>query len=160
MVNWRMSRDLKDCVLTLWDHGWEAEDICEVVGISRASCFCRRNLFEELGTVARPPSPLVVRTRIIVSADLFLDEITWSTTLRHQLIILISQSQTSWPFSKMLQKIASERDDSLWNDFVGDGSEFVVLDETSKNERTYARYYGRSHHGQLCLGEALRPQYH
>ncbi|KAG1791922.1 Homeodomain-like protein, partial [Suillus plorans] len=91
MVNRRISNDLKECALTLWDHGWEVEDICEVLGVSWASCFHWRNMFEELGTVARPPSPLVGRTRIITQAlmtavkdlfaeesDLFLDKIcTW-----------------------------------------------------------------------------------
>ncbi|KAG2358156.1 hypothetical protein BDR07DRAFT_1418499 [Suillus spraguei] len=55
---------------------------------------------------------------------------------------------------KMLQNIACNCGDahreelkiSLRNDSVGDGSEFVVLDETSKNERTYARHYGQSHY--------------
>ncbi|KAG2749003.1 hypothetical protein P692DRAFT_20654569, partial [Suillus brevipes Sb2] len=51
--------------------------------------------------------------------------------------------------------LASERDEvrreefkaSLRNDFIGDGSEFVVIDETSKNDRTYARHYGRAPSG-------------
>ena len=54
-------------------------------------------------------------------------------------------------------RLASERDEarrqdfkaSLRNDFVGDGFELVVLDETSKNERTYyAWHYGRAPNGQ------------
>ncbi|KAG2063369.1 hypothetical protein BDR04DRAFT_1163835 [Suillus decipiens] len=45
---------------------WEVEDICEVLGVSQASlCFRWRNMFEELGTVARSPSPLANRARII-----------------------------------------------------------------------------------------------
>ena len=36
----------------------------------------------------------------------------------------------------------------LLTDFIGDGSEFVVVDETSKNERTYARQFGRAAQGQ------------
>ncbi|KIJ16000.1 hypothetical protein PAXINDRAFT_76278, partial [Paxillus involutus ATCC 200175] len=57
--------------------------------------------------------------------------------------------------------VASERDEvrradfiaSLQNDFIGDASEFVVVDETSKNERTYARHYGRAvrgHRAHIC----------
>ena len=57
---------------------------------------------------------------------------------------------------KILQKLNAERDDirrkefqaGLRNDFIGDGSTFVILDETSKNERTYARHYGRAPRGQ------------
>ncbi|KAG1742462.1 hypothetical protein EDB19DRAFT_615601 [Suillus lakei] len=99
---------------TLCDHGWEVEDMCEVLGVSRASCFRWRNLFEELGTVAKSPSPLVGRTRRITRAlmtavedlfaeesDLFFDEIcTW---LAVEYNITISSSPLSrdlWPFSK------------------------------------------------------------
>lgn len=32
-------------------------------------------------------------------------------------------------------------------DFLPDGSQFVCLDETSKNELTYARKYGRAYSG-------------
>ncbi|KAG2367814.1 hypothetical protein BDR07DRAFT_1223017, partial [Suillus spraguei] len=80
IVNRRINNDLKECALSLWDHRWDVEDICEVFGVSRASCFCWRSMFEELGTVARPPSPLVGRTRIITRAlittveDLFAEE--------------------------------------------------------------------------------------
>jgi hypothetical protein len=64
----------------------------------------------------------------------------------------------------VLQRLASERDEarledfnaSLRNDFVGDGSEFVVLDKTSKNERTYARHYGRAPNGQRARLAAYR----
>jgi len=53
---------------------------------------------------------------------------------------------------KLLHKLATERDEilredwkeSLRTDFQGDGSEFVCVDETSKNEHTYARRFGRA----------------
>ena len=52
----------------------------------------------------------------------------------------------------MLQKLASERDEArhdefkqrLQTDFISDGSEFVVVDETSKNNWTYAWRFGRA----------------
>lgn len=98
-------------------------------------------------------------------SDLFLDEICTWLAVEHN--ITISSSSLSRNLKqaglsrKMLQKIARELDDirreefkdSLRNDFIGDDSEFIVLDETSKNQHTYARHYGRSHHGQraqLC----------
>jgi hypothetical protein len=34
------------------------------------------------------------------------------------------------------------------DDFLGDGSQFICVDETSKNERTYARHYGRAFLGE------------
>jgi hypothetical protein len=53
---------------------------------------------------------------------------------------------------KIIRKLASKRDEirrekfetSLCTDFTGNGSESVILDETSKHERTYARRYGRA----------------
>ncbi|KAG1747177.1 uncharacterized protein EDB91DRAFT_1048553, partial [Suillus paluster] len=129
--------------------------------------------FEELGTVVRPPSPLVGHTQMITRAlmtaiedlyaedsDLFLDEACTWLAVEHDIIISsssLSRNLNQASLSrKMLQKIASERDDirqqafkdSLRNDLVSDGSEFVVLDETSKNERTYAWGYGRAPYGQ------------
>ena len=59
---------------------------------------------------------------------------------------------------KILHKIAVERDERLrdeWKEslrdhtkFQGDGSEFACVDETSKNERAYARLRGWSFFGQ------------
>jgi hypothetical protein len=58
---------------------------------------------------------------------------------------------------KILHKIALERDEELraqWREMQrdprmqGDGSEFVCLDETSKNELSYARRYGLAPSGQ------------
>ena len=56
----------------------------------------------------------------------------------------------------MLQKLASKRDEAqrdefkqrLQTDFIGDGSKFVVVDETSKNDWTYAWRFGRAARGQ------------
>lgn len=56
----------------------------------------------------------------------------------------------------MLHKVAVERDEyaraefavSLAEDFSGTGNEFVVIDESCKNEHEILRRYGRSHTGQ------------
>jgi hypothetical protein len=77
------------------------------------------------------------------------------TPNHHQYFSIVTQFHTSWSHSKVLQKLACERDEvrreefraSLRNDFIGDGSEFVVIDETSKNDHTYARHYGRAPRG-------------
>ena len=31
MVNWCISQDLKECALSLWDKGWETEEICDML---------------------------------------------------------------------------------------------------------------------------------
>jgi len=44
-------------------------------------------------------------------------------------------------------KIYVSRDMQASKDFLPDGSQFVCLSETSKNELTYARKYGRAYSG-------------
>lgn len=61
-------------------------------------------------------------------------------------------------FHKILQKIAAEQDDTLraeFHDFIqnenyfsGDSSEFVFLDETSKDEQSYVQLRERSLAGE------------
>ncbi|KIO07409.1 hypothetical protein M404DRAFT_53791, partial [Pisolithus tinctorius Marx 270] len=56
---------------------------------------------------------------------------------------------------KILHKIAAERDEECHGDFreqiianfQGDGHEFVFVDETSKDECTWARHYGHAMSG-------------
>ena len=87
MVNRRISPDLKECALRLWEAGWDEEDICSALLVSRASLFRWRAIFDTFGMVNKPPSPLKGRTRIITRAvltavhqlyettsDLYLDE--------------------------------------------------------------------------------------
>ncbi|KAG1718097.1 Homeodomain-like protein, partial [Suillus occidentalis] len=100
MVNRRISKDLKECALRLWDHGWELEDICEAFGVSRRSCYRWRRIFEEHGAVEKPPSPLIGRTHTITRAllmaiqdlfseesDLYLDEVCTWLAFEHDIII-------------------------------------------------------------------------
>ena len=70
-VNWRIGDDLKECALSLWNHGLDLEDICKALGVSKASCYYRwRKVVEEHGNVNRPTSSLVGRTRKITRAKL------------------------------------------------------------------------------------------
>jgi len=109
MPNHCISPDLKECALCLWEIGWSIEDICFVLGVSRSSLYRWQAIFNDLGTVTRPPSPLRGPTQILTHAlltacqdlfaqdsDLYIDEvITWlalvhnieisPTTLRHNL---------------------------------------------------------------------------
>ncbi|KAI5984526.1 hypothetical protein EDD15DRAFT_2116314, partial [Pisolithus albus] len=167
-----ISNDLKECALCLWGSGWQLEDICDALGVSSRSCYCWREILEEHGSVNRPPSPLTGRARTVTRAlltamedlfsehpDLYLDEICTWLAVEHDIDLStssLSRTLNSVGLSrKMLQKLASERNelwrsefqDYLRENFIGDGSEFVVVDETSKNERTYARHYGRAPRG-------------
>ncbi|KAJ3486394.1 hypothetical protein NLJ89_g11811 [Agrocybe chaxingu] len=178
MVNRHISADIKECALGLWLKGWEIQEICEIFGVSRASLFRWRDVFEEHGSPVRPPSPLRGRPRLVLRAviveihqlfgtdpDLYLDELALWLALHHDIVISIASLQRNLEDAgltrKALQKIAAERDEALRAEFTGtiqddtlfsgDGSEFVALDETSKNEHAYARTHGRSLPGQRAV---------
>lgn len=84
--------------------------------------------------------------------DLYLDKLCTFLAVEHNLIV--SKSTLSCNLTqagltyKILHKIAIERDKQLrdeWKEslgdqtkFQGDGSKFVCVDETSKNEKVYA----------------------
>ncbi|KIJ06427.1 hypothetical protein PAXINDRAFT_92021 [Paxillus involutus ATCC 200175] len=122
MVNRRISKDLKECALRLWNHGWDLEDICEALSVSRSSCYRWREIFEEFGAVKRPPSPLVGRTRILTRAlltaveglyaqdsNLYLDEVCIWLVIEHNITIdpstLLRNLEAAGLTRKMLQKL-------------------------------------------------------
>ena len=168
MGNRRISEDVKKIALKLWNQGWETEDITDILGISCASLYRWQAIFEEHGSVIRPPSPLKgqgtrILTRTLIQAcqdlfsresDLYLDEVVAWLALKHDIVISIStlaRNLTEVGLTrKILHKLASERDEQRRQDFwelihhtfQGDGSEFIFVDETSKDERTWARHYG------------------
>ena len=103
MVNCRISPDRKLCALHLWDHGWETEDICFALLISRRSLYRWRQIFAEHGSVTKPASPIIGAKRIINRAvltaihtiytedsDLYLDELCTLLAAEHG--IIVSQS--------------------------------------------------------------------
>ena len=168
MGNHHISKDVKQIALKLWNQGWEAEDICDILDISCASLYQWQVIFEEHGSVIRPPSPLKsqgtrILTRALIQAcqdlfsresDLYLNEVIAWLALEHDIVISIStlaRNLTEVGLTcKILHKLASERDEQRRQDFwqlilhmfQGDGSEFIFVDETSKDERTWAHHYG------------------
>ncbi|KAJ8588621.1 hypothetical protein M405DRAFT_819414 [Rhizopogon salebrosus TDB-379] len=122
MVNRRISEDLKECALRLWNHGWDVEDVCKAFGVSTSSCYRWRQVLEERGTIKRPPSPLTGHTRTItrallsaiqdlfaIDADLFLDEDEHNNN--NSLSTLSRTLEQAGLSRKILQKLAAERDD-------------------------------------------------
>lgn len=175
MGNRRISSDLKDCALELWTVGWDIEDVCFAFRVSPRSLYRWRDIFEEFGQVTKPPSPLRGRDRIVSLAALtairevyfkdatvMLDELAWHLAIHHDIAISISALQATLVRAgltrKVLQKTASERDEVQREEyrgcirdpakFSGTGMEFVAVDESSKDERTLSRGYGRSPLGQ------------
>jgi len=47
MVNHRISADIKECGLSLWERGWEPEQICNTM------CFSQPRVFIDGGRFAR-----------------------------------------------------------------------------------------------------------
>lgn len=173
MVNRRISPDLKNCALDLWERGWDRSDICSALGISSASLYRWIQIFNEFDSVVKPPSPLRGRPRMITLAaltamkeiynhhpDSYLDELVWFLALHHDVVIsksaLHDNLRKAGLTRKLMRKIAQERDEVLRaeyrlvikNEFSGTGCEFVTVDESSKDERTLTRRYGYAMKGQ------------
>jgi len=169
MVYRAISPDMKDCALHLSKSGWSRQDICAALCVSQASLYRWANILDEFGSVIRPRSPLQGRPRLIGLAvmtaireiytnypDTYLDELQWHLAIHHDLAISKSALQDNLEQAgltrKLLHKIAAERDEearaeflhTIQHGFSGTGNEFVVVDESSKNEHSLSRCYGRS----------------
>ncbi|EDR07397.1 uncharacterized protein LACBIDRAFT_327871 [Laccaria bicolor S238N-H82] len=100
MGNRKISADLKECALRLWELGYDLGFISESLCISKASIYQWRSIFAEFSSVNRPPSPLLGRPRIIVrtvltaikevyhnEVDAYLDELVWWLAIHHDIVI-------------------------------------------------------------------------
>ena len=169
----KISSDLKECSLRLWEAGWSTNDICSAFCVSTASLYRWRSILDTYGSVQCPSGPLRGHPRLIgllaMTAikdtysrhpDLYLDELQWFLAIHHDLAISKSALQENLESAgltrKVLHIIASERDEvqqqaflhSVQHDFSGTADEFVTVDESSKNDHTYNRRYGRAPCGQ------------
>jgi len=167
MGNRRISPDLKECALRLWELGWDLDLISESLCVSQASMYRWRNIFAEFLSVTRPRSGIVGCPRILVravvtaikevynnEADAYLDELIWWLAIHHDIAIsrsaLHKNLQDAGLTRKLLHKIARERDEEARREFLdvihdhsaGQGEEFVFIDEMSKNDHDTSRRYG------------------
>ncbi|KAF8151376.1 hypothetical protein B0H34DRAFT_664506 [Crassisporium funariophilum] len=127
----KISSDMKECSLRLWEAGWSTNDICSAFCISTASLYRWRSLLDTYGSVERPPEagPLRGRPRLIgllaMTAikdiyirhpDLYLDELQWFLAVHHNLPISKSTLQQNLEDAgltrKVLRTIAIERDEA------------------------------------------------
>jgi hypothetical protein len=118
-------------------------------------------------------SPLVGRTQIITrvvltvvhqvyatNLDTYINELVWWLAIHHDIVISavtlhrnLQEVGLTW---KLLRKLTLERDEALrlnWQEFVlehGEGyrCEFVVVDETSKNDHSTTQRYGYALSGE------------
>ena len=100
MVNRRISADIKECALRLWDSGWSLEDVCWPLAVSCSSMYRWQGIFDQYGSVNRLPSPLIGHAHILMCAllttcqtlyeedsDLYLDEVVSWLALNHDIVI-------------------------------------------------------------------------
>jgi transposase len=152
------------------------DEILPLVGISRATFYRCLSLWRNTGNVIPAPSGLRGRPRLLVVEDIdwlleiiaydpdtFLDE--FDDLLRTNRFIAVHYSticralQAAGISRKRISKIAIERDDILRGHFVRTMSAFTpeqlgFIDETSKDERTWARRYGRARRGRRIIKKA------
>ncbi|KAJ6534400.1 hypothetical protein B0H19DRAFT_1324112 [Mycena capillaripes] len=144
-------------------------DILEICGFSESTFWRMRKLWRETGWVEKPRSCIRGRRRILHRDDLdyiinlvnlrpdwFLDEIL--TLLKHNRFIsvhfttIFRELERLGMSRKKLKKITAECNENVRNDYVRRISEYPAeylgfLDETSKNDRTLSRGYGRAKKG-------------
>ena len=135
MVYRKVSSDLKECALRLWEAGWSTVDICSALCVSRASIYRWRAILDTFGSVERPGGPLCGRPRLIgllaltVIRDiytrhpnLYLDELQWFLAIHHDLAISIQALQENLEKAgltrKVLHRIAIERDEAQRQEFI------------------------------------------
>jgi len=169
-----ISKELKDRVLWLISHGYAPEDICELFDISTRSLIRWTQNNHLHGSVVPPPNPLQRRPRILngdmthdlytlleEAPEMYLSEFQdWialtyevhiSTTTLH---MNIRDAGLSY---KLLRKAATERDEDFRQGWMQDvnthfmASQMIFIDETSKDERTVYRHYGRAVVGRRAV---------
>jgi len=166
MVYRPISADMKRRALQLLDEGWEMQQIADLLGISSKSIHRWQDNYETHGLV-NPPSYLRGRRRILSSdvvddlhdlmlesPELYLDEIGIWLALYHDVQIsttaLHDNLRELGLTHKLMRRAAAERDHELRANWMYDflatytAEQMVVLDESSKDNRTLIRRYGRA----------------
>ena len=99
MVNHHISKDHKECALHLQDLGWDKADIIQDLTVSWPSIYCWCSIFEQFGTVKKPPSPPQGCTHIICWAvltavyNIYLNKLQLWLAIHHDIVISVSQLQ-------------------------------------------------------------------
>jgi transposase len=170
MVNRRISDDLKRAALRLRARGDSDLEICRVVDFSLSTLKRTARRHRLTGSVAKAEAIGRGRPRKLMFRDcqyllalarhkptLFLDE--YRRRLDEYRLLPVSMSTIHMSFRraglsvKRVQKMASERDPQQRAAFIRRIGQYptdylVCLDEVSKDDRTYARLWGRAAEGQ------------
>ncbi|KAJ7106367.1 hypothetical protein C8R44DRAFT_638728 [Mycena epipterygia] len=135
MGNRKISSDIKECALRLWELGWDRSAIISTLLVSQASLYRWAKIFDEFGSVTPPPPPIMGRPRVIGLAALtaikeiytkhpetYLVELQWWLLIHHDIQISISALHDTLEKAglthKLLHKIAVEHDIERRRDFL------------------------------------------
>ncbi|KAF8798408.1 hypothetical protein BYT27DRAFT_7228453 [Phlegmacium glaucopus] len=166
MVYRPISADMKRRALQLLEDGWEMHDIADVLGVSPKSIDRWHDNYQTQGCV-NPLSSLRGRRRILSadvaedlrnliqeSPELYLDEIGVWLALYHEVQIsttaLHENLRELGLTRKLMRRAAAEGDHELCANWMYNilstytAEQMVVLDESSKDNRTLIRKYGRA----------------
>src|ERR1700685_3263645 len=177
MVFQHISKDIKDRILWLRGNGYITDDISDMFGVSLQSIQRWQSNFNQYGSVIPPRNPLQGRphtlnantrhdlcTMLDESPELFLDEIQDWVAVSHD--IGLSKSALHYLIRdagltyKLLHKAASERDEEAretFHTFMREhlvAEQVVTADETSKDDQTIFRRWGRSPLGNQATIDA------
>jgi transposase len=166
----RIERGIKEAAVMIHERGLlPLEDILDVLVLSRRTFYRIWRLYRETGSVVMAANPAQGRPRILLYDDLdyilrlvnhrpdwFLDELLSLLETNRFISVhfttIFRALERSSVSRKKLKRIAKERNELLRADFVAhmaqyEPDELGFLDETSKDERTAIRRYGRSKKG-------------
>lgn len=173
----KIDKGIKDRALLLYDlHGWYPEDLADVFGFSERSFRRWHRNFWLYNSVIPPAGPVRGRPRILntfmtrdlhqlveAAPDLYLDEIQEWFTIAHNVGISVSGIQNNLYDAgltlKVMTKAAAERDEGRRQEYMAYArdnwvaDQLVFVDETSKDDRTIYRHYGRSLSGRNAVVE-------
>lgn len=169
-----ISRDVKLAAMNLFERDiFPLDDILDIVGFSESTFWRTRKLWRETGDVAKPKSVTSGRRRLLHREDIdyilslvklrpdwFLDELLKLVKTNRFISVhfttIFRELQRLGVSRKKLKKIAAERNELIRMDFVRHMGEYPAhylgfLDETSKNERTLSRGFGRAKKGRRAM---------
>ena len=177
MVFRKISKDMKERALSLYSQGYLPKDLCHIFGFSEKSLRRWKRNVQEHGSVIVPSSHRQGRPRklnsdqigdlmaqLLVEPDMYLDEIQTWVAISHDIGIAkssLSKLIEDVGFSyKYLHKAATERDEDEREEFREWARKtlvpemIVAIDESSKDDRTLYRRWGRSPSGMPATIDA------
>jgi transposase len=166
----RISRDVKIAAINLYEQGLlSLDDILNCCGFSERTFYRILKLWKDTGDVIHPLRSLQGRLRTLdhddvqyllcliqENPDYFLDELLHLLKTNRFISVhyatICRELKRHGVSLKKLKRVAKERSDELRADFTGKMAQYSpeeigFIDETSKDEKTICRRYGRSRKG-------------